>query len=237
MTSARQTDAEVAGAYRAQGYDVAAISDYQHIAAPADSSLAAYEHGYNAGKHHQLAIGARRVAWFDLPLWQGVHQKQYIINTVAETAELVAIAHPAALQGYAYSDAELAQLSGYQLMEVVNGRFSAESSWDAALSAGRPVWALGDDDTHDVTKPERFGVASGEYALATFHRAENVDEEARLRARAAEVAGELERVARDRVALASQRVVPAKLNAANHRFRHPTLESALRHLLGRGQPR
>jgi uncharacterized protein len=35
------------------------------------------------------------------------------------------------------------------------------------------------------------------------------------------------------VALASQRVVPAKLTATNHRFRHPGLESALRHVLGR----
>jgi uncharacterized protein (TIGR01777 family) len=35
------------------------------------------------------------------------------------------------------------------------------------------------------------------------------------------------------IAEASQRVVPARLEAAGHRFRHPDLESALRHLLGR----
>jgi uncharacterized protein len=35
------------------------------------------------------------------------------------------------------------------------------------------------------------------------------------------------------VALASQRMVPAKLTGAGDRFRHPDLESALRHLLGR----
>jgi uncharacterized protein len=39
------------------------------------------------------------------------------------------------------------------------------------------------------------------------------------------------------VALASQRVVPAKLTAVGHRFRHPDLESALRHLLGRTRTR
>lgn len=33
---------------------------------------------------------------------------------------------------------------------------------------------------------------------------------------------------------ASQRVAPAKLAAAGHRFRHPDIERALRHLLGRG---
>lgn len=35
------------------------------------------------------------------------------------------------------------------------------------------------------------------------------------------------------LALASQRVLPARLTAAGHRFRHPDLEAALRHLLGR----
>lgn len=35
------------------------------------------------------------------------------------------------------------------------------------------------------------------------------------------------------LACASQRVSPARLNRAGHRFRHPDLESALRHMLGR----
>jgi uncharacterized protein (TIGR01777 family) len=35
------------------------------------------------------------------------------------------------------------------------------------------------------------------------------------------------------LALASQRVVPARLSALGHRFRHPEIEGALRHLLGR----
>src|SRR5262249_28584317 len=123
------------------------------------NELSVYEHGYNVGKHHQLAIGAHSIAWFDLPLWQGIHQKQYVITRVAATADVLAIAHPAALQGYAYSDEELQQLSGYQLMEVVSGRFMTESSWDSALSAGRAVWIIADDDTHDVTKPDRFAIA------------------------------------------------------------------------------
>jgi len=38
------------------------------------------------------------------------------------------------------------------------------------------------------------------------------------------------------VAEASQRVYPAALLAAGHRFRHPMLEPALRHLLGRPEP-
>lgn len=54
-----------------------------------------------------------------------------------------------------------------------------------------------------------------------------------LPARAARLAfGELA----DAVLLASQRVVPARLQALEHRFRLPTLEGALRHLLGAALP-
>jgi hypothetical protein len=53
-----------------------------------------------------------------------------MIDRLAQTADLVALAHPDALQGYAYPDEELAQLTGYQLMEAVNGRFTDESAWD-----------------------------------------------------------------------------------------------------------
>jgi uncharacterized protein len=35
------------------------------------------------------------------------------------------------------------------------------------------------------------------------------------------------------LALANQRVLPARLQQADHRFRHPDLEQTLRHLLGR----
>src|SRR5262249_12517458 len=114
---------------------------------------------FNLGKHHQLAIGARRVLWFDLPIWQGLHQKQYVLNRLKATTDLIAIAHPAALRGYSYPDDQLRQLTGYQLLEVVNGRFESESSWDGALSAGRPVWAIGNDHTHDVMDRNHFAVA------------------------------------------------------------------------------
>jgi hypothetical protein len=160
LTSSQQTDVEVAEAYRAHRYSVAVISDYQKIATePGTSTVPAYEHGYNFGKHHQLALGASRVSWFDFPVWQGVDQKQYVIDQVKKTAALVAIAHPSSLSGYSYSDDDLRQLTGYQLIEVINGRFTAESLWDAALSAGHPVWAIGNDDTHDITDPNRFTIA------------------------------------------------------------------------------
>ena len=159
LTNGRQSDADVVQAYRSRGYDVAGISDYFQISAHSGvQTIALYEHGLNIGKHHQLAIGATDVVWFDLPLWQGVNQKQYVINRVKASAALVAIAHPS-IMPVGYSPADLAQLTGYQLFELVNGRFTSEGLWDTALSMGHAVWAIGDDDTHDVTDPDRMAVA------------------------------------------------------------------------------
>jgi hypothetical protein len=158
LTNGRQSDEQIVRAYTSFGYTVAGISNYQRIVATGDGpTVRLYEHGYNLGKRHQLAIGARRVAWFDFPLWQSISHKQFVIDRVADTAELVAIAHPSSREAYTLDD--LQQLTGYQLLEVVNGPFRYERPWDAALSAGRAVWALGNDDTHDLTDPARTAMA------------------------------------------------------------------------------
>ena len=156
LTNGRQPDAEVVRAYEQRGYTVAGISNYHSIAGLRGvPTLPIYEHGYNVAKHHQLAIGAHGVDWFDIPLWQGVNQMQYVMDRVKRTADLVAIAHPST----AYTADDLRKLTGYQLFELVNGPFWADALWDAALSSGHAVWAIANDDTHDVTDPRRMAVA------------------------------------------------------------------------------
>ena len=118
---------------------------------------AAYEHGFNIGKSHQLAIGAHAVEWFDLPLWQSLSHQQYVIDRVKRKADLVALNHPNARNAYG-GDAARA-LTGFDLIEVVNGPFTDRDAWDAALSAGRAVWSVGNDDTHDLEDPRRTAVA------------------------------------------------------------------------------
>jgi hypothetical protein len=158
LTSGRQPSEAVADTYRRMGYSVPGVSNYHQIAAfDGVPTLPLYEHGYNVVKRHRLAIGAHRVDWFDLPLWQSLSHQQYIISRVAATADLVALAHPRTRGGY--SDDDLGQLTGYQLLEVVNGVHRSEIPWDAALSAGHAVWALANDDTHDLNDPERTAVA------------------------------------------------------------------------------
>src|SRR5262245_4241343 len=159
LTNGRlQSDEEIVRAYRSFGYSVAGVSDYHHIAAHEGvATLPIYEHGYNIGKRHQLAIGARRVVWFDFPLGQTLSHQQFVIDRVASSADLVALTHPSSRD--AYTPANLAKLTGYQLIEVVNGPFRFEETWDAALSAGRLVWGIGNDDTHDLDDPRRTAMA------------------------------------------------------------------------------
>jgi hypothetical protein len=158
LTSGRQSNDEVVGRYRSLGYSVAGVSNYHHIAAhDGVATIPAYEHGYNLGKHHQLAIGARQVDYVDFPIWQSRSHLQFIINRVAATADLVAIVHPESRN--AYDDADLQALTGYQLIEVFNGKFPHDEAWDAALSSGRAVWGIGNDDNHDLENGERLGVA------------------------------------------------------------------------------
>jgi hypothetical protein len=158
LTNGRQPDEEVARRYRDLGYAIAGVSDYQRIVTlPGGPDIPLYEHGYNIEKRHQLAIGARAVEWFDFLLWQSVSDEQFVIDRVKRKAELVALTHPRTRD--AYSPDDLQQLTGYDLLEIVNGPFAADDEWDAALSAGRAVWGLANDDTHDVTDPRRTAAA------------------------------------------------------------------------------
>jgi hypothetical protein len=52
-----------------------------------------------------------------------------------------------------------AELTGYHLIEVFNGKFPHDAAWDAALSSGRAVWGIGNDDNHDLEDRERLGAA------------------------------------------------------------------------------
>ena len=154
LTSGEQSGAAVASRYRALGYAVAGVSDYQRIAAfPGADTLPIYEHGFNVGKVHQLAVGARSVDWFDFPFWQTLNNQQYVIDRVKRKADLVSLNHPSSRDAYDVS--AMRALTGYDLVEIVNGPFTTEDVWDAALSSGHPVWAVANDDTHDLNDPRR----------------------------------------------------------------------------------
>jgi hypothetical protein len=158
LTEGHQADSTIVKYYYNQlGYDIAGVSNYQLIDRDRHDStfIPTYEHGYNVLKNHLLGINARRVVWFDFPLPQSRSEKQFVIDRVADGASLVALAHPA-LRG-AYSREDLAYLTRYQLFEVLNHFVVSDSLWDAALSSGHAVWALGSDDSHNIRDAGQTG--------------------------------------------------------------------------------
>jgi len=158
LTNGRGTADDVLRRYRAMGYDVAPVSDYQAItrARGADpTSLTAYEHGFNVRKVHLLAVGARRVDWLDYPLLQGRDEVQHRIDRLQASSEMVIIAHPWLRD--ALSDVDLRALTGYTAIEIGSSFGRSEHAWNVALDAGRAVWGVANDDLHDVDGPNESG--------------------------------------------------------------------------------
>lgn len=150
ITNGKQKACDIINLYRHKGYSYASISNYEKIAREdaKPGSVNVYEHGYNIFKTHQLVIMPKKVCYNDFPLFQFASSKQFIINKLNYTGEAVVLAHPKIRNGY--SNEDLKKLSGYSLMEVLNHAGNASNKWDVALSAGKPVWVVGDDDTHDA---------------------------------------------------------------------------------------
>ncbi|GIV54340.1 MAG: hypothetical protein KatS3mg039_0858 [Candidatus Kapaibacterium sp.] len=145
--------------YRAFGYGALALSNYQQITELGQSwkHLPCYEHGYNIQKTHQLALGAQSVIWLDCILPQTLFVKQWILDVLRPTCSVLIAAHPA-FGRPSYTAAEMAHLANYHCIEVFNHYRTSLVHWDSALSAGIAVWAVGNDDCHDVSSEGETGV-------------------------------------------------------------------------------
>jgi hypothetical protein len=144
--------------YDSLGYDVIGITNYMNIyGSPVEtkSYIPMYEHGYNVWKRHHLAIGAREVVWRDYVLFQTLSHKQHMLNVIRPTTEILTIAHPKFMDGFAPED--FRHLTNYDYVEVLNHYRISLKHWDAALAAGEPVWGMGNDDSHDQRKASETG--------------------------------------------------------------------------------
>ena len=155
LTNGRKSkESAIDSVYQALGYDHWGISDYMFInpfAAERDGYIPAYEHGYGLiHKTHQICIGAESVYYIDLPFMQNLNMKQHIINKLGERSRFVMPAHASFTKGYKVND--MMFLSNYRLLEVLNPYGDAFEHWDMALSNGHRVYAVGDDDTHNINK-------------------------------------------------------------------------------------
>jgi hypothetical protein len=158
ITSGHGTEEECYEQYRDLGYTMTALSHYQYITEFHKDSvyyIPVYEHGFGIRKKHQMLIGAKDVLWFDYSIIQNVNHKQHIINLLRDDNEIVSIAHPDWEDGYSLED--MKYLSNYDLIEVLDNNWNSFKQWDAALSAGRPVFIEGDDDGHNIDDPYVVG--------------------------------------------------------------------------------
>ncbi len=159
MTDGRRNSNErIDSVYYLLGFDHVATSDYQKInyyGKDKEAFIPTYEHGYNIFKTHQVCINAEEVLWTDLFFFQTLSMKQWIIDQLKTSSELVAVAHPQLRNGYKVSD--MNSLCNYDLMEVLNHMRISISHWDTALSSGHLTYILANDDSHDVLNTNEVG--------------------------------------------------------------------------------
>lgn len=140
--------------YKKRGYDVIGISDYMSLSPPENAAgeiyVSSYEHGFTPGRRHHTVIGADHVSWFDYPLGGSTRQKQSVIDQLRASAPFIVVNHPTKAQSFSIADLE--RLTGYDAVEVASKYGTWDDFWDAALSAGRPVWGMAADDGHAQTE-------------------------------------------------------------------------------------
>jgi hypothetical protein len=159
LTNGHGTAEDIWKAYDSLGYAFHSVSEYHAIdkfQAGSPNYIPAYEHGYNVKKTHYQVLGAEKITWLDYIMPQTLWNKQWLLNKLSQNSEtLVVLNHPAIRSGFSTSD--LQYLGGYRCMEVLNPAAQSFDHWDAALSAGKPVFIVGNDDIHNVFKTSSLG--------------------------------------------------------------------------------
>ena len=163
------TPIDVASWYRGHGYQFLVITDHEYLTdpGPLNHLLGRDEQfllipgqevsGRAEGKPvHINQIGAKKVVMpVSLPTIFEVLQRD--VNLVHETGAIAQINHPNF--GWALSGGDLARVENATLVEIWNGHPqvnnlggggtpSAEAMWDVALTAGKRLFAIADDDAH-----------------------------------------------------------------------------------------
>ncbi|MBR6879042.1 MAG: hypothetical protein IKM95_06660 [Bacteroidales bacterium] len=160
ITNGRRSKEQIIDSvYQLLGYDHYGISDYMSINPHGNDRpgyIPGYEHGYGfIRKTHQLCIGAQDISYMDYPFMQSLDMKQHMLNVLHQHNRFAVPAHAAYTRGYKVSD--MRYLSGYRLLEVLNPYGCSVEHWDAALSTGHRVYAIGDDDTHNILNHNEVG--------------------------------------------------------------------------------
>ena len=156
--------------YRDHDYDFLVLSDhnhltiYEHAESESDAPLmipgeevtmSLPKPGGDYVPVHIIAIGINRVIE-PINTDDVVSTLQANIDAIAEAGGISSIAHPN--YRWAFDHRQISAVTGAACMEIFNlpcnvdgapGRYSMEQMWDNVLSAGRPIWGVAVDDTHN----------------------------------------------------------------------------------------
>lgn len=173
LTDGNTSENDYIHTYKTLGYEVIGISNYQKLSAESkigDEYIDNYEHGYGITKNHHLILGAYKVCWWDFFYYQTLHQKQYMIHRLLTTADFVAINHPRFSRAMYVND--MKYLSDYHCLEVLNKFSNSINYWDTALSSGKPVFLIANDDVHNAGNmrelARRITFANSDVSKASF---------------------------------------------------------------------
>ncbi|MFZ4544422.1 MAG: hypothetical protein ACOYOA_10260, partial [Saprospiraceae bacterium] len=159
VTNGKGTPEDIWNAYEKLGYGVHCVSNYHEIIPNfkgQSNYVSAYEHGYNLLKTHQLVLGDTQVVSLDYFFPQTRSNKQDLLNRLsANRNNMVIVNHPTVRDGYIKEDFNF--LSNYHCMEIASPYQTSYSYWDQALSAGKPIFAVANDDIHNIFDKRGIG--------------------------------------------------------------------------------
>lgn len=170
-TDGRDVPYDVAKWYREHGYNFVVITDHEYITniTPLNDLLGRTGAflvvsgqevtDSSQGKPiHSNGLGLTKVV-MPSKMANKVESLQKNIDNIRAGGGIPQLNHPNF--GWALSSAEIKQLKGLRLMEIYNGhplvnnlggggQPSAEAIWDELLTAGMTIYAIGDDDVHQL---------------------------------------------------------------------------------------
>jgi hypothetical protein len=176
----RHTPKEIYNGYNINKYDGVVITDYMQvtdISSLQGWNLPGYEWGCNPKKKHLLSLGTKIIPDDKFPIFSTLKNNQWSINQLKNTGAFVVFNHPSL--NNAFDEEDAVALSGFNAIEVISVFGDTIHNYDAALSSGRPVFAMSTDDLHYFSdsvieqidtspiknlfhKATRFGKESGE---------------------------------------------------------------------------
>lgn len=158
ITNGKGSETDIWERYQALRYSVNCVSNYHTINMSfknAPNFMSAYEHGYNIMKAHQLVLGGNQVIALDYFFPQTLSNKQNILNWLKTDDNYIVICHPNIRK--VYQSADFNYLSRYDCIEVMSPYVQSFDTWDAALSAGKPIFGMANDDTHNIFNDNTVG--------------------------------------------------------------------------------